>query len=81
VHFTKSKKDIVWEEGLRSILELAESAGLRPDLGCQVKFGGGCEVRLRKGKGRSRSERNKNSDDVVKICGAVPTTSIAELNY
>ncbi|KAF2243912.1 hypothetical protein BU26DRAFT_110712 [Trematosphaeria pertusa] len=79
VHFTESKKEIVWEEGTRSILELAESAGLKPEFGCRFGSCGACEVRLRKDK--ECQEGDEKSDNMVRICSAVPTSSVIELEF
>ncbi|CAI6288201.1 unnamed protein product [Periconia digitata] len=83
VNFTRSDTESVWREGTHSILELAENQGLQPEYGCRSGSCGSCEVKLKKGTVRSWSGQAENdqSDGMVRICSAVPTSRLVELEF
>ena len=49
VNFTKSNKEVIWNQSIPSILELAESVGLMPESSCRMGTCSTCESTLIKG--------------------------------
>ncbi|PVI00658.1 PK beta-barrel-protein domain-containing protein-like protein [Periconia macrospinosa] len=83
IRFTRSKKEVIWKEGTSSILELAESEGLKPEFGCRFGSCGSCEVKLNKGNVHSWGEKQEDEglNNMVRICCAVPTSRLVELEF
>jgi ferredoxin-NADP reductase len=80
VRFTKSKKTVEWDDGgskmdCRSILEIAEAAGLTPSYGCRVGSCGGCKVRISSGSVSGGLQPDGN----VHICVAAPSSEFVEV--
>ena len=50
VRFAKSEKAAVWEPGGATLLEMAESQGIRPDSSCRGGSCGTCKTRVLKGE-------------------------------
>lgn len=77
VTLTKSKKLISWKEGMGSLLELIESAGLTPDNSCRIGTCSTCESKLLTGTYEYDPEPfMETSEGNVLICCARPTSDI-----
>lgn len=83
IRFTRSKKEILWDGTTSSILEGAEGAGLKPEFGCRVGAYGSCEMRLIKGSVRLWGKKDSCEEEtkVVRICSAVPASSLIEFEF
>lgn len=84
VTFTKSKKTVHWQSKTnKSILELAEQGGLKPDYGCRSGICGTCAVKLVKGQCRYVSDTTENAPEDwsgnLLICSSVPGTKEVEI--
>lgn len=77
VRLTKSNKQISWREGMGSLLELIESAGLTPDNSCRMGTCSTCESKLTKGTYEYDPEPfMEATEGHVLICCAKPTSDI-----
>ena len=77
VRFIKSKREATWSlKENRSILELAEIAGLSPSYRCRAGVCGSCTARLTSGKVKGGMQLDGLN---VLLCSARPATAIAEV--
>lgn len=72
-----SNKNVVWEPGKGTLLELFESAGLNPANSCRMGTCGTCESRLVSGTFAYDPEPfMEPSDNNILICCAIPTSDM-----
>lgn len=77
VNLAKSNKLISWKEGMGSLLELIESAGITPANNCRMGTCSSCETKLTKGTYEYNPEPFvETADGNVLICCARPTSNI-----
>ena len=73
VLFDPSATQAIWRPGAGTLLELAESAGLKPEFGCRAGACGACKTRLRAGAvAYVRQTSAAHGPDEILICSAVP---------
>ncbi|KAK6202077.1 hypothetical protein LQW54_009035 [Pestalotiopsis sp. IQ-011] len=78
VRFTKSGLSATWnQEKPQSILELAESIGLKPDYGCRVGACGSCAGRITCGSVNGGIQM----DGTVLTCSAMPASEVVDLEW
>lgn len=78
VRFTKSGLSATWnQEEPQSILELAESIGLKPDYGCRVGACGSCAGRITCGSVNGGIQM----DGTVLTCSAMPASEVVDLEW
>lgn len=81
VEFKQSGKTVQWENGLDSILELAQANGIEIDSDCEAVICGTCKVRLLSGKVDMEAEDGLENEDIeqnmILACVAVPLTDIS----
>ncbi|KAI0477267.1 pyruvate kinase-like protein [Xylariaceae sp. FL0804] len=78
VRFARSGAAAEWtrDDRPRSLLELAEAAGLAPDHGCRVGACGSCAARLVRGEVAGGVQ----ADGSVLTCSAVPASEVVEVD-
>ena len=81
VEFKKSGNTIAWSDKHDSILELAESNGIKIESECRQGFCGTCMVKLLSGKVEMESEDGLDDESkkkgMILTCTAVPKTDIS----
>jgi ferredoxin-NADP reductase len=77
VRFERSGKVVVWERSRGSILDLADSEGVRITSGCRAGQCESCEVRIVAGECKHRVEVNHPGGETCLACQAVPTSDIS----
>lgn len=76
VRFTKSNKSCVWmKDKPLSLLELAESLGLKPDYGCRVGACGSCAAKLVRGSVSGGIQL----DGTILTCSSTPSSEDVEV--
>ena len=76
VRFTKSNKSCIWKkEKPVSLLELADSLGLKPDYGCRVGACGSCAVKLISGSVSGGIQL----DGTILTCSSTPSSEDVEV--
>ncbi len=77
VMLTKSNNRLIWKKGMGSLLELVESAGLKPDSSCRMGTCSTCQSKLIKGTYEYDPEPLMETDqDNILICCAKPTSDM-----
>lgn len=77
VTLLKSKKVLLWQEGAGTLLELIESAGLKPDNSCRIGTCSTCQTRLVAGSFQYEPEPFMEPvEGTVLICCAIPTSNV-----
>lgn len=77
VKFTKSNKEVYWDDNQSSILELAESAGITPEFSCRMGTCSTCESSLLNGDVTYDPEPfMETPEGSVLICCSKPTSDI-----
>jgi uncharacterized protein len=78
VSFTKSGLCATWnQDNPKSILELAESVGLKPDYGCRVGACGSCAGKVSCGSVNGGIQM----DGTILTCSAMPASDLVELEW
>jgi len=81
VKFTKSKKKAVWMPGNKTLLNLAEDAGISPPCSCRSGSCGTCRVSLRSGSATyTVSPEYQITADEVLLCQALPAIGTEQLD-
>ena len=76
VVFNAASEPGIWEPGAGSLLEFAESSGLKPEFGCREGACGACKTPLVAGAvAYFRETSAAHADNEVLICSAVPAAS------
>jgi hypothetical protein len=79
IRFAKSEKTVEWDSesrmDCRTILEIAEAAGLAPPYGCRVGSCGGCKASVTSGSVAGGLQ----PDGDVHICSATPSSEFVEV--
>jgi len=77
VTLLKSGKEVLWDQSKSSLLELCESAGLKPEHSCRVGTCATCASKLVTGTYEYDPEPfMEPSDNHILICCAIPTSDI-----
>jgi ferredoxin len=78
VKFVKSSCTATWyAKDRQTLLQFAESQGLKPDYGCRSGACGTCETKLLKGE---VDGPEGDGDGTILICSSLPTSSEVELD-
>ena len=77
VTFVRSGKVVRWDRTLGSILELAESAGIKMSSGCRAGQCESCEVQVLSGECRHRVDLAHPGGETCLACQAVPASDVA----
>jgi ferredoxin len=81
VVFKASQKSAIWKRGGRTLLQLAEEAGIRVASDCRVGICGVCTTRIRAGSVCYENEPSAEAGfDQVLVCCAQPMTETLELD-
>ncbi len=81
VRFAKSEKAVLWEPGGATLLEMAESLGIRPDSSCRGGSCGTCKTRVLKGQVTySFAPAAPRQTNEALICCALPAETQATDN-
>ena len=81
VEFRQSNKTVEWDDGFRSILELAEEDGTEMESECEQWVCGTCKTKLISGEVEMETEYGLDDTDLeenmILLCVSVPKTDIA----
>jgi ferredoxin len=78
IKFCKSDKTATWyARDAQSLLQFAESQGLKPDYGCRSGACGTCETKLIKGQVHGPEG---DRDGTILICSSMPASAEIELD-
>lgn len=80
VEFKRSGKTVSWKDQYESILDLAETHGIKIESECQQGFCGTCVVKLLSGEVKMETDDGLDEADrekgMILTCTAVPVTDI-----
>ena len=80
VEFKRSGKTVSWKDQYESILDLAETHGIKIENECQQGFCGTCVVKLLSGEVKMETDDGLDEADrekgMILTCTAVPVTDI-----
>lgn len=79
MRFARSRFEVEWSPDKGTLLDLAESVGLKPAFSCRMGICGTCATRITCGSANyAREPTATREDDEVLICSATPQPASRE---